>query len=122
MENEKNYLKFIEPGEKYLFLIESKKWFDLIAIEAKKEIYRKITPYYFKRLIYFDKQIAYYVFKPFNKIVIRNGYNSNSPLLITECKGIKFQKGVRRWGGNPSILYYTILVGKIIYNGSEYFN
>lgn len=90
-----------------------KKWFDMILSGEKLMEYRDIKPYYtsrFKSVGLLDEDE-----KPSGKttqIAFRNGYSSNSPSFIADvCLDIVY--GYRRWGGEPSKLYYGLEILKI---------
>ena len=119
---------------KVLHLTLKKKWFDMILSGDKKEEYREIKPYWFRRLVYCgkddlinewckdiqDKKLAarwnydnYYYGKSFNKILFRNGYSKNAPSFEIECKGIEIGHGLIHWGAEKSKEYFVIKLGSI---------
>lgn len=67
-----------------LHLTLHKKWFKEIAAGDKVFEYRKIKPYWTKRLMDGDK------FKKFNEIHFVNGYGEHRPKIIIKCLGITY--------------------------------
>ncbi|MBU4308272.1 MAG: ASCH domain-containing protein [Nanoarchaeota archaeon] len=80
-------------SNKILHLTLLKKWFDLIASGKKTKEYRKIKPYWNKRL----------VGKKFDEIYFKNGYSKNAPFMRVEFKSIKKEKE-----------NYVIYLGKVL--------
>ena len=100
-----------------------KKWFDMILSGEKKEEYREIKPYYTTRL--YGKAYEYNVKNGFikeydkeEKIILRNGYSSNSPSI--KCK-VLITKGYGKeeWGADPNKLYYVLKILSVEKIGSE---
>lgn len=101
-----------------------KKWFDLIAEGEKKEEYREIKDYWISRLTK-DKSICQmgdngYVVneRKFDKVVFKNGYNKDAPIMIVECKGIETTTGKEEWGAEKDEHYFVIKLGKILFNNA----
>lgn len=84
-----------------------KKWFDMIKSGEKKEEYREIKPYYDSRF----SKIFDSMFWEINtaKICFRNGYKSNSPKIICECK-LSQRKGKPEFGAEPNKVYYVLKI------------
>jgi len=78
--------------ENALFLTIKRKYFDLIASGKKKIEYRDKSEYWRQRMN-----------RKYDKVIIRNGYRLDSPMLIAECAGI-----------NRRGKYYKIMIGDII--------
>lgn len=101
-----------------LRLTVKKKWFDMIASGQKKEEYRDIKVYWIRRLeIHFFDPMNKIVYgsapKKFDYVLFKNGYGSNVPELLIQCKGIKIGIGRRTWGATGNRCY-IIKLGKII--------
>jgi hypothetical protein len=117
-----------------LHLTVKKKWFDMIASGEKKEEYRALKDYWGYRLCY-KVQVPWggYMskwsklrlgdreclkddclpnFESFDVIRFRNGYNTNSPTIDIECKGIEIGNGKYEWGCTSES--FIIKLGKIL--------
>lgn len=86
-----------------LFLILTKKWFDMIASGEKKEEYREIKPYWTKRLI--DKT--------YDDIVFQHGYSKDARKMRVEFKGICKKVPIPEWSGNARDISYAISLGEV---------
>ena len=105
-----------------LHLTLKKKWFDMIASGEKKEEYREIKEYWKNRLMIADyvsrnsttsyKQHTEFIH--FDAVEFKNGYASNSPAVLIECKGIEVRYGVPDWGAEPWKDYFVIKLGNIL--------
>lgn len=108
-----------------LHLTLTKKWFDEIASGEKIEEYRDLKEYWLKRLV--DQvnrpnfllhrpmwKNTYEVeFKHFDRIVFKNGYASDAPVMVVDCKGIKIDR-------NPFGEWcFVISLGDILYNSKN---
>ena len=80
-----------------LLLHVHKPWFDAIAHGYKKYEYRRVTPYWTKRI----------VDKPYAKIVFQNGYGSRFPTMDVEYLGYDIQANE---SGEP---YYRLKLGSV---------
>jgi len=69
----------------------------------KKEEYREIKPYWTKRL--FNNLSDNFEPKSFDKIVFRNGYSKNSPIMVVQCLGIDKSEGTIEWGAREGVEY-----------------
>lgn len=107
------------------------------------EVYREITPYWFKRLVYNYKDVLlsnglYYGLNSdkaaFNFVTNQNtriqfGYNEfdynimtlgstkstdSDRILKLEHKGVEIRTGNPEWGAEPDKLYFVIMHGSII--------
>ena len=82
----------------------------MIKSGEKKEEYRNIKPYWFKRLI--GQHFPYD--KDYDIIEFRNGYQKDSPRFQIECLDIIIHTGNPNWGAIPDKKYYVILLGEIL--------
>lgn len=100
----KTYFEFLnENSSSILQLVLKGQWFKMILSGEKKEEYREITPYWDKRL---DN-------KKYDYVRFRWGYETKSPTILIECKGIqKGGIGVPEWGWDNEC--YIIKLGDII--------
>lgn len=97
-----------------LHLTLSRKWFDMILSGEKKEEYREIKPHWEKRLKHPEYSgINEYEFKTFDRIVFKNGYDKNAPVMTVECLGIKQDTGLEQWGAEPGRFYFVIKLGTV---------
>lgn len=87
-------------AKKILHLTLMKKWFDEIASGKKKIEYRKIKPYWTKRLFYKDGKPVKY-----DLILFKNGYAKDSPKMLVEFKGLRVGKE------------YEFILGKVLEKG-----
>ncbi len=92
---------------KVLHLTLKKKWFDMIASGEKKEEYREIKSYWYKRLVDIN-------FKKFDVVKFRNGYSPNSPTITLEFKRCDIAKGNPEWGAEQGRRYFVITLGEIL--------
>jgi len=123
-QEEMDKYKHLLVGE-ILHLTLKKQWFDEIASGEKVEEYREIKDYWETRLIesvsnpelFFlrpdwtdDYEIK---FKHFDRIVFKNGYSSDAPVMVIECEGIKVgQSHTGEW-------CFVIKLGDILYNSKN---
>ena len=104
-------------------------WFDMIAINEKKEEYRDITPYWISRLVAVfgaphsceDFNFMYKGFKHsmgepvfYETVLFKNGYRKNCPEMLVEIKGIDIDVGKEKWGAVWAKPYFIIKLGKIL--------
>ena len=92
-----------------LHLTLKKKWFDMIASGDKKEEYREVKKYWTSRLSS----------KSYDAVHFVNGYGTNRPWLLVECKGIMKGLGIIEWGAPPDEVVYIINLGKILARGDK---
>lgn len=88
-----------------LYLPIEAKWLNMIQADIKKEDYRRITPYWFKRLEN----------KRFDVVCFILNYRYK---YFYECQGIERKEGKVEWGAPPFCTVYAIKVGK--YLGTDY--
>jgi hypothetical protein len=103
----KNFINFVNESQEdfgnILHLTMKGQWFDMIASGEKKEEYRIIKPYWNTRL----------EGRQYDTVKFRQGYNSDSPTMWVECKGIqKGGKGNSKWGWDEEC--WIIKLGKIL--------
>lgn len=92
--------------KKVLKLTLKRKWYNLIAIGAKREEYREIKEYWLKRLFYVQSpMIAKFVFgdvgltpKYFTHVQFRLGYKKNAPTMEFQLTDIDINRGDNRMG------------------------
>ena len=80
-----------------------KKWFDMIKAGEKLEEYREIKPYYKKRLL------NYFEYSDYGSIILRNGYNRESPSLLCLCT-LDIGIGKPEWGAEENKKYYILRI------------
>jgi hypothetical protein len=132
--------------EKALQLILIRKWFEMTKSFVKKEDYREINEYWFKRIILNYKKVFRYctghewdscqcrneyikliiakkvkmiAAKPFDINIMTLGYpksNDTERILKLEHKGIEIREGNPEWGAEKGKIYFVIKHGKIIKN------
>ena len=96
---------------KTLKLTLNKQWFDLIEKGIKTEEYREIKDYWVKRI----KEMSLTrleAFKHFDFVEFTNGYNTKSPQITMECKGIEVGTGKVEWGAVADTQYFVIKLGR----------
>lgn len=80
----------------------------MIASGEKKEEYREIKPYWYKRLCG----------KSYTHILFRNGYSKTARSMLVELKWISPAFGYPTWGAPIHQRIYVLRLGEI----SEYFD
>ena len=120
------------------------KWFEMTKAGIKKEDYREINEYWFKRIIFNHKKVFKYctghewdscqcrdeyikliidrkrtmiAAKPFDCNVMTLGYPKSTDterILKLEHKGIEIRTGNPEWGAEPNKLYFVIMHGAIL--------
>jgi len=116
-------------------------WYDMIASGEKKEEYRELKEFYFKRLnadwhlnleqgcykgcdeFEFNPKecVGCKKFEPYPYDAVRfhRGQGGKTKMLV-ECNGIHIGHGKPEWGAVPGETYFVIELGKIIEeNGSK---
>ena len=88
-----------------------RKWYDMIASGEKTEEYREIKPYWTTRFKDF------LVKKPFDYIIFKNGYSSDSPEMKVELLDIQFGISKKEWSGEISDCY-VLFLGKVLWNNA----
>ena len=103
-----------------------KKWFDMILSGEKKEEYREMKDYYRTRFAHlFVDPVLGKTMEPdpfdcwlssdrvfIGEILFRNGYSSNSPSFVAECR-FTIGKGKPEWGAEPGKKYYVLKIEHI---------
>jgi hypothetical protein len=82
-------------------------WFDMIASGLKTCEYREIKPYWKKRLFYPDGSMI-----RFDKIIFRNGYSKDSPVMAFRHHGTWSGHGILTWGAPLQVSVYGIELGE----------
>ena len=124
--------------KKILTLPLKKQWFEMTKAGIKKEEYREINSYWFKRLIFDYKKVADYysinpnedtqiqgfcsvpfwrntiAFIPFDYNLMLSKLTDTERVIKLEHKGIEIRTGNPEWGAEPDKLYFVIKHGKII--------
>ena len=129
---------------KKLHLSLKKQWFDMTKAGIKTEDYRELTPYWLKRLMYFDFEddSDFYTVGDIEEVLLRlsngdisvldeksiyfNHFDSNTMtlgypkstdlerILKLEHKGIEIREGNPEWGAVPGRKYFVVLHGAIL--------
>lgn len=127
--------------KKTLVLPLKRQWFEMTKTGIKKEEYREINSYWFKRLVFDYKKVAEYysinpnddsqiqgfcsvpfwlktiAFIPFDYNLMLLGYpklTDTERVIKLEHKGIEIREGNTEWGAEPKKLYFVIKHGQII--------
>ena len=94
-----------------------KKWFDMILSGEKKEEYREVKNHWIQRLTIpmpcFNNGYEF-ICDEFSLIEFSNGYGSNVPKFIIECKNIHTGFGKTEWGAEENVNYFVITLGQIV--------
>lgn len=96
---------------KILFLPLKKEWYELIEKGIKTEEYRKIKPYWIRRLIirkYKGNIMIDASFRDFEEIRFSYGYTKRT--MTFKCDGIEIGKGKPEWG-SPKEEVFIIKLG-----------
>jgi hypothetical protein len=110
---EKGEPKKTLKNEKYMKILHltlKKKWWDMIASGEKKEEYREIKEYWWKRLT----KGQYSIFKQYDIVRFKNGYAIDAPSMDVEWLGTTIRQGVKQWGAEPDEQYFVIKLGKVL--------
>lgn len=111
---------------KTLHLNLKKEWFFKILNGIKKEEYRALKPYYFKRLFNnFDENgciepVDYQDFKNYDTITFSNGFSKTRPQFIVEFDSIHISLGLKEWGADEEYCF-CIGFGEILSIGRQGF-
>ena len=130
--------------KKTLHLKLKRKWFDMIKSGEKKEEYREINQYWFKRLVYDYKKVFKYCtgyywdddmfrdegidhitkskqsmfgFVPFENNILKLGYpskNDSDRILTFRHSGIEIKEGNPDWGAIPGKKYFVLELGDLV--------
>lgn len=90
-----------------------KQWYDMIHSGEKTEEYRDIKMYWASRLCdgfpsTFGIDLNCQSFKRFNHIQFRNGYSSDSRMMLREFDSISIGEGKTEWGAESGKKYFII--------------
>ncbi|WP_051621299.1 hypothetical protein [Leeuwenhoekiella sp. MAR_2009_132] len=119
-----------------------KKWFDMFLAGIKKEEYRELNHYWFKRIVFNHKKVNQFynvhtdlgvknlfsnpllaksiAFKPIDTITFSNGYAKDRPQFVIELKGIEIREGKPEWGAEPRKKYFVLKTGQILSGGIDW--
>lgn len=104
--------------KKILYITVKRKWYDMVKAGIKKEEYREIKEYYYPRLGFRvnrnGKLVRKSGFEEFTHVIFRNGYHSNSPQFMIECRGIDIGPAVPEWSDNWEGNVFRIKLGRIV--------
>ncbi len=84
---------------KVLHLVLRYKWYDMIAAGIKKEEYRRMTPYWIKRLVQnatIEGDTNVITFKPYTHVCFHRAYTSTT--MLFELDGLGVGYGKPEWG------------------------
>lgn len=91
-----------------------KKWFDMIASGEKKEEYRELSDYYWRRFRWYLGRIK--IGESWHRIEFfvnfRNGYQKHSPAIIATCT-VRIGEGRPEWGAEPGKEYYVLEIHEV---------
>lgn len=100
---------------KTLHLTLKKKWFDMILSGEKKEEYREMKDYWYRRLTNLfdiDKFKDYAAIK-YDTITFKNGYSKDAPEIVIEYVSLSEGAGAKEWGA-PTEHVFILKLGKIL--------
>ena len=89
-----------------LKLVLKKKWYDLIESGEKKEEYRKITPYWDRRIFTSKGQAKH------DQVIFYYGYAKNRPSMSFRIKSVSIGQGNHDWGAELGKEYIVIELGQ----------
>ena len=94
-----------------LTLTIKKKWFDMICSGEKKEEYREISQYYYRR---FARYLGWQLINGEKKkdeffCCLRNGYDMTSPFVVVRCT-VGVGTGKPEWGAEAGKEYYVLKI------------
>lgn len=115
---------------KVLHLTLMKRWFDMVDAGTKKDEYREIKDYWFRRFYGYslvnpsdpkDTEIYSTVThnldligqptRQYDVVEFRNGYSRNAPVISFKCLGVTIDEGREEWGAESGKKYFTIKLG-----------
>ena len=125
------YERLLAAGHSCLHLTLKKEWYDMIASGEKKEEYREIKQYWINRLceklpmsVISGGEIRNrhsgqnYELKKFDRIIFKNGYSKDAPIMVVECVGITIDLGMLSWGAEKDKEYFIIQLGDVLFNNA----
>ena len=107
---------------KTLKLTLKRRWFDMIVSGEKKEEYRDIKLYWFRRLVDSGTDVKLLTsvnlaaglfsvsFKKFDAVEFSNGYRHFCPKITLALTEIVLSKGEPQWGAQPNEFYFTLIM------------
>lgn len=103
-----------KENKKILYLPLKKEWYNMIESGEKKEEYRELSNYWYKRLMYkpfiddsdntFDNDDV----KPYDYVRFSYGYTKRN--MTYKCNKIRIGEGKKEWGA-PNGLVFIIELG-----------
>lgn len=113
---------------KTLHLNVKKEWFFMILDEIKKEEYRSLKPYYFKKLFKNFKEdgcidpVDFEEFQDYDTITFSNGFAKTRPQFVIEFNSISIGAGLKEWGAKEDEYCFCIGLGEILSIGRQGFH
>lgn len=104
-------IQLMERKNRDLRLNLKAKWYNMIESGFKREEYREIKPYWFKRLTIVTRFGSIYC-KRFDTVTFVYGYTKRE--MKYEVLHIGRGKGVQEWGAEPDKEYFVIRIGRRI--------
>ena len=102
-----------KENEELLTLNLKKEWYDMIESGEKKEEYRELKSYWFKRLTEEHGEASEFVeIKHFDKVKFVYGYTKRS--MIFKIDDITISTGNVEWGAEEGKKYFVIKIGERI--------
>lgn len=98
----------------------------MILNEIKKEEYRDLKPYYFKRLFEnFEESgciepVDFQDFQDYDTITFSNGYGKTRPQFVIEFDSVSISLGIKEWGADENYCF-CIGLGEILSIGRQGF-
>lgn len=98
---------------KILYLILKDKWYDMIDSGKKKEEYREMKDYWYKRLTnFFECGPVPHQFKHFDVVQFRRGYAADAPVMRFEIKTMTEGLPRPEWSDGMKDNHFIIHLGK----------
>ena len=89
-----------------LKLVLKKRWYDLIRSGEKKEEYRAISPYWYRRILTENGQARY------DQVTFYYGYAKDRPSMTFQIEGVRIGQGNPEWGAELGKEYIVIGLGQ----------
>lgn len=106
------YKSVLPEDARILRLPINRYWFNIILQDVLVEDARKVNSYWSQRLIdRWDGTSP--VFKTFDYLVFINGYQTDSPVIITECRGIRLVEPTEMTIHGPGPLFAIALGNRV---------
>lgn len=91
----------------------TRQWFVMILRGIKREEYRAYKLHWWQRLMHAPIPGGAAIIRDYDYIEFRNGYATDAPTMVLECKGIRFGRGNADWGA-PDYNVFIIGLGDIV--------